>query len=104
MKTIKNRSYAYQGLLQIAGFLAIFPNVLLVQAANPENSFPNIPEPVTSFGAAVHRGKVYYYGGHFGQAHRYSSADQANSLWELDLKTKHWSKLSQGDRLQGLAL
>lgn len=75
-----------------------------VDAAETSAKFPKIPEPVTSFGAAAHRGKVYYYGGHYGQAHRYSTADQANTLWELDLKTRKWSSLSEGPRLQGLAL
>ena len=55
------------------------------------------PQPTTN-------GKVYYYGGHFGQAHRYSTADQANTLWELDLNSYTWEKIGTGPRLQGLAL
>jgi len=86
-------------------FLALtFASFQALNAADTTAIFPEIPEPVTSFGAAAHHGKVYYYGGHFGQAHRYSTADQANTLWELDLKTKKWANLSKGPRLQGLAL
>ena len=84
---------------------AVFLVIAMPILANEvEIAYPAIPEPVTSFGATVHKGKVYYYGGHFGQAHRYSTADQANTLWELDLNTKQWTNLSQGPRLQGLAL
>jgi len=91
-------------LLKAVITAALFTFIGPLQAKDIETPYPPIPEPVTSFGATVHQGKIYYYGGHFGQAHRYSTADQANTLWELDLKTKQWSQLSQGPRLQGLAL
>ena len=91
----------------------VFLAQILVVSSLVSNAFPAektpsmlpvIPEPVTSFGATYHKGKVYYYGGHFGQAHRYSTADQANTLWELNLNSYTWEKIGTGPRLQGLAL
>lgn len=96
---ISSRQLALRLLLALT--LTTFQHL---NAADASTKLPKIPEPVTSFGAAVYHGKVYYYGGHSGQAHRYSTADQANTLWELDLKTKKWANLSEGPRLQGLAL
>ena len=92
----------------IAFFAAsLFISPLIPSAFSAErlpSMLPVIPEPVTSFGATYHKGKVYYYGGHFGQAHRYSTADQAKTLWELNLKSSAWEKTGTGPRLQGLAL
>ncbi len=65
----------------------------------------DIPETVTSFGAAVASGRLYYYGGHTGSAHSYSTEGQANTLWSIDLKDGGaWKNHGQGPRLQGLAL
>jgi N-acetylneuraminic acid mutarotase len=67
--------------------------------------YPQIPEMVTSFGAAVTDNSLYIYGGHKGRAHQYYSEAQANTLWRLDLKTpKSWESLGAGPRLQGLAM
>lgn len=87
-----------------AVFLALLTPVFTVFAFEKTIMLPNIPEPVTSFGATAIQNKIYCYGGHFGQAHRYSTADQSNTLWELDLESNQWRKLSHGPRLQGLAL
>jgi hypothetical protein len=68
-------------------------------------SLPAIPETVTSFGAVVHDGTIYYYGGHTGDAHSYSKEGQAQTLWSLKLgKEQKWTALSTGPGLQGLAL
>ena len=63
-----------------------------------------LPQPVTSFGAAVVRGSVYMYGGHTGSAHSYSKEEQSNQLTRLNLRTGKWSNLTEGPHLQGLAL
>ncbi|MGB0599984.1 MAG: Kelch repeat-containing protein [Rubripirellula sp.] len=69
------------------------------------DSFPAIPEMVTSFGAAATNNAVYLYGGHTGRAHQYSSETQANTLWRLDLeKPNAWESLGDGPGLQGLAM
>ena len=67
--------------------------------------FPVIPEPVTSFGAAILNDVLYVYGGHMGDAHQYYVGAQANMLRRLDLKNpKQWEDLGSGPDLQGLAM
>ena len=64
----------------------------------------DLPQPVTSFGAAVVADSVYMYGGHTGSAHSYSKEEQSNELTRLNLQTGRWSTLIEGPHLQGLAL
>lgn len=80
---------------------------LLVEA--PKQSitdirFQDLPEPVTSFGAAVTGDALYMYGGHSGSAHSYSQEEQSNKLTRLDLKSGKWGTVIEGPHLQGLAL
>lgn len=67
---------------------------------------PELPEELTSFGAAISEGKVYLYGGHTGDAHSYSTSEQSNRLWCLDTQNPEsdWQQISTGPRLQGLGL
>ncbi len=68
---------------------------------------PELPENLTSFGAAIADGSLYVYGGHTGGAHSYSKAEQSDRFWSLDLsqgKKGEWQKLPGGPHLQGLAL
>jgi len=68
-------------------------------------ALPVIPQPVTSFGAAVHNGQLYIYGGHTGSAHSYSNLEQGNTLLAVSLsKPGAWESLAEGPRLQGLAM
>ena len=64
----------------------------------------NVPQPVTSFGAAIVNDSLYMYGGHTGSAHSYSKEEQSNLLTKLDLKSGSWSTVVDGPYLQGLAL
>ncbi|MCA9038334.1 MAG: hypothetical protein KDA91_24585, partial [Planctomycetaceae bacterium] len=64
----------------------------------------DLPQPVTSFGAATLNDAVYTYGGHTGGAHSYSSGEQGNRLMKLSLKSGEWESLAEGPGLQGLAL
>lgn len=64
----------------------------------------NLPQPVTSFGAAMLDDDLYMYGGHTGSAHSYSSREQGNRLLKLDLASGKWEQLAEGPGLQGLAL
>lgn len=64
----------------------------------------SLPQPVTSFGAAVMNGSLYMYGGHTGGAHSYSKEEQSNHLTRLDLNSGQWETLIEGPHLQGLAL
>ncbi|WP_404305875.1 Kelch repeat-containing protein [Neorhodopirellula lusitana] len=68
---------------------------------------PELPEELTSFGAAIAGNHLYVYGGHTGSAHSYSIAEQSNRFWALDLsagKKGEWKQLPSGPSLQGLAL
>ncbi|QDT05492.1 N-acetylneuraminate epimerase precursor [Rubripirellula lacrimiformis] len=66
-----------------------------------------LPEELTSFGAAIAGNRLFVYGGHTGDAHSYSTEEQSNRLWSLDLSqgdSAKWQELASGPRLQGLAL
>ncbi len=67
----------------------------------------DLPEELTSFGAAIAGKTLYVYGGHTGDAHSYSKAEQSDRLWSLDLgagKAAKWQERPGGPTLQGLAL
>ncbi len=67
--------------------------------------FPDLPECVTSFGAAIAGDHLYVYGGHTGEAHEYARDTQAHTLRRLHLSgTRPWEELGEGPPLQGLAL
>ncbi len=69
------------------------------------SQFPDLPTELTSFGGAIASEKLYVYGGHIGEAHSYSTAEQSDTLYSLDLKNpKSWDRLPSGPRLQGLAM
>ena len=65
-----------------------------------------LPEELTSFGAAIANNKLFVYGGHTGDAHSYSIEEQSDRFWCLDMADKdaQWQSLETGPRLQGLAL
>jgi len=65
-----------------------------------------LPEGVTSLGATVSGDYLYYYGGHPGTPHKYSTDEQSNSFRRLNLKNVDagWEELPSGPKLQGLAL
>lgn len=72
-------------------------------AGNP--AFPNLPSPLSSFGAAVVGEHLYVYGGHAGQAHSYSRETTLNKLRRLHLaQPLQWEELPTGPKLQGLSL
>ena len=66
---------------------------------------PDLPAPVSSFGAAVVGDHVYVYGGHTGKAHSYSTETTLGDFRRLDLKHPiKWEDLPGGPKVQGLAL
>lgn len=70
-----------------------------------EPIYPPLPEAVSSFGAIVHDGSLYVYGGHSGKAHSYSTATVSGKFHRLDLKNpKAWEELPSGPGLQGMNL
>lgn len=69
------------------------------------SGLPEMPAELTSFGAAIAGRTIFLYGGHTGSAHSYSTAEQSNQLWGLNLdKPAAWQVVSTDERLQGLAL
>ncbi len=69
-------------------------------------SIPEIPEGITSFGAAAIGKKLFTYGGHTGEAHKYYSSGQNKKLRCLDLSDPkgEWQVVGKGVGLQGLAM
>ncbi|MCC9606846.1 DUF4198 domain-containing protein [Blastopirellula sp. JC732] len=69
------------------------------------SAYPDLPEAVTSFGAAVIGDALYAYGGHTGDAHHYYYEAQNGSLQKLSLKKDaKWETVAEGPKLQGLAM
>ncbi|MFH5805676.1 DUF1668 domain-containing protein [Alienimonas sp. DA493] len=66
----------------------------------------DLPVGVTSLGAAVADGYLYYYGGHPGTPHKYSTDEQSGAFrrLKLDDPAAGWEELPGGPKLQGLAL
>ncbi len=73
------------------------------------SDFALLPRPITSFGAALHRGSLYVLGGYSGQPHDYSRDGQSGSLWRLPLAggssgATQWDDLAGIEPLQSVAL
>ena len=68
-------------------------------------AIPGLPTAITSFAAARLGDSIYVYGGHHGESHHYSQEGQSGEFLELDLEEPStWRVVSDGPRLQGLAL
>jgi hypothetical protein len=64
-----------------------------------------LPEPVSSFGAAVANGWLYVYSGHTGEEHAHSAANQSQHFRRLLIDGgREWEELPMQTPLQGLAL
>jgi N-acetylneuraminic acid mutarotase len=67
-------------------------------------SYAPLPNAVTSFGAAVHNGWLYVYGGHLGERHHYSSNEVTGAFHRLNLiEGKTWETLPPGAPAQSPA-
>jgi N-acetylneuraminic acid mutarotase len=89
-------------LRTLTGLTAVIAS-LPVSADAPR--LPDLPAPVSSFGAAVVGDHAYVYGGHTGTAHTYSTETTLGDFRRLDLKNPtKWEDLPGGPKLQGLAL
>lgn len=85
----------------------LFSLVLAVPAtaADTPAAFPDLPKPVSNFGAVACAGFVYVYGGHSGKVHSYSSDTTLNTFHRIKIADpKKWEELPGGKHLQGLAL
>ncbi|MEX2093328.1 MAG: hypothetical protein WD971_11660, partial [Pirellulales bacterium] len=74
-------------------------------AAKSQSGIPPLPEPVSSFGAAVADGYLYVYSGHTGTEHDHSAANLSQHFRRVPLAGgKEWELLPMETPLQGLAL
>jgi hypothetical protein len=68
-------------------------------------ALPPLPEPIASFGAAVHDGWLYVYGGHTGEPHAHSRENVSPHIRRLNLRGGHaWEDLPHQTPLQSPAL
>ncbi len=66
---------------------------------------PALPEPVSSFGAAVADGWLYVYSGHTGEEHQHSAANLSQHFCRIQLEGgTEWEDLPMQIPLQGLAM
>lgn len=87
----------------LTGAIVVCPAMSADEAA--PRKFPDLPKASTSFGAARLGDSLFVYGGHHGRAHHYSTDGQSSQLLRLNLdKPAKWEVVSQGPKLQGLAL
>ncbi|MEZ6046188.1 MAG: kelch repeat-containing protein [Planctomycetaceae bacterium] len=106
MKRFAQLQYRYQlsQLILLTSIILIGSGTSL-RAESRTLSLPEIPEAVTSFGAAVEGDHLFIYGGHMGTAHSYSIEEQSDKLFSLSLSNPtNWEELPSGPRLQGLAM
>ncbi|MCA9015713.1 MAG: DUF4198 domain-containing protein [Planctomycetaceae bacterium] len=74
-------------------------------APEADSKFPQLPEAISSFGAAVSGDYLYVYSGHIGRAHAHSAENLSQKFQRLNLKQpKEWEALPFQTPLQGLAM
>ncbi|QDT38306.1 Kelch repeat-containing protein [Stratiformator vulcanicus] len=71
-----------------------------------EMKLPDLPEGITSFGAAKSGDSIFVYGGNVGEAHSYNLESQTKAFRQLDLTNPDgWHNIPvTGPPLQGLAM
>ena len=85
--------------------LANFTAISHVESGELNLNYPDLPKPITSFGAVKLENFLYIYGGHSGKAHSYSVDTTLNSFHRLCLKSPtQWESLPSGVRAQGTSL
>jgi hypothetical protein len=71
----------------------------------PQAALVPLPEPLSSFGAAVADGWLYIYSGHTGDEHEHSIANLSKHFRRLKIEGgSEWEELPMQTPLQGLAL
>ncbi len=84
------------------------PSAAAASRPQREGAWPELPKPITSFGAAVSGDSLYIYGGHIGEAHDHSRENLSDVFLRLDMskveRGAKWETLPMGQKLQGLAM
>src|SRR4051794_9217822 len=79
--------------------------VLLPHGSRADSALPPMPEPATSFGAAIADGWLYVYGGNTGNAHEFNRECVKGGFFRLQLPAgTAWEKLPGGIGLLSSAL
>jgi len=90
----------FHPLLLVSAMLGIFAMPSLAETPPPP-----MPEPVTSFGAAVSDGWLYVYGGNTGKAHEFNRDCVKGDFFRLKLSEgASWEKLPGGPGLLSCSL
>ncbi len=85
-------------------WVAIAASAMTVQPIHATD-IPSLPQAITSFGACVADGQVYVYGGHTGEAHKYSVDTTTYEFLRIPLSgAEAWEKLPGPVRTQGASL
>ena len=70
-----------------------------------DSKYPQLPDAISSFGAAVSGDYLYVYSGHTGRAHQHSAENLSQNFQRLNLKRPEaWEALPLKTPLQGLAM
>lgn len=77
----------------------------LSSALAADDTPPELPLPVASFGAAsTADGALYFYGGHSGKRHKYNRDEVHGDLFRWKAGTNHWEALAKDEPAQGASL
>lgn len=81
------------------------PALAASSATAPAVKYPELPEPLASFGGAVLGPWLYVYSGHLGKPHDHSKDNLSPHFRRLSLTEPHvWEDLPAGPALQGVPL
>lgn len=82
-----------------------FALLCCLAATGQTPKLPDLPEAISSFGAAVDDGYLYIYGGHIGKTHDHSTKNHTQAFRRLNVvKGGAWEDLPTGPALQGIVL
>lgn len=101
--------YTVRSLITLL-IVAAFAGQLLAQPAarppqRPPSLYRDLPEPVTSFGAAIAADTLHIYSGHTGKAHDHSAANLSTGFHRLKLDGRSaWQTTAVHTPIQGLAV
>ena len=91
--------------ISVIASLTNFDVICHAESGKSKLNYPDLPKPITSFGAVKSDNFLYVYGGHSGKAHSYSVDTTLNSFHRLCLDSPtRWESLPSGVRAQGASL
>jgi len=85
-------------------YLTLALNYVPSKTPATSSSIAPLPEPVSSFGAAVAGDHLYVYSGHTGEAHDHSRENLSHHFCRVPMAGGEWEELPMQTPLQGLPL